>query len=170
ALIVAFVITTIAYLLNGGIRAQDSFSIEPRAIAHLSLLLSLMALERAWAYYFVDRFDLELSSNGVVRGAGYTDVHVRLPAIAVGLWALLAIVIGLIFPALFQALKVTPAQSSLEAPYISRNIAATRSAYGLNDVQVHQFPADTSITASQTVLASPTINNIRQWDPDPTIS
>ena len=35
---------------------------------------------------------------------------------------------------------------------------------------MHQFPADTSITASQTVLATPTINNIRQWDPDPSIS
>ncbi len=37
-------------------------------------------------------------------------------------------------------------------------------------MQVHQFPAQTTISASQTLLAAPTINNIRQWDPDPTIS
>ena len=90
--------------------------------------------------------------------------------LAIGIWAFVALVVGIIYPALLQALKVTPAQSSLEAPYIQRNITATRDAYGLNNVQVHQFPADTSITASQTVLATPTIDNIRQWDPDPTIS
>ena len=193
ALIVAFVITTIAYFLSGGIRTQDSFSIEPRAIAHLSLLLSLMALERAWAYYFVDRFDLELSSNGVVRGAGYTDVHVRLPAlellavvslaafialafniyrrtwtlpaIAVGLWALLAIVIGLIFPALFQALKVTPTQSSAEATYISRNIAATRSALGIADIAVRSFPANQDLTASVLSQYSQLLDDVQLWDP-----
>jgi uncharacterized membrane protein (UPF0182 family) len=193
ALIVAFVITTIAYVLSGGIRTQDSFSIEPRAIAHLSLLLSLMALERAWAYYFVDRFDLELSSNGVVRGAGYTDVHVRLPAlellavvslaafialafniyrrtwtlpaIAVGLWALLAIVIGLIFPALFQALKVTPAQSSLEAPYISRNIAATRSALGIGKIAVHSFPVNQDLSSSVLSQYSLLLDDVQLWDP-----
>ena len=82
----------------------------------------------------------------------------------------MALVVGIIYPALLQALKVTPAQSSLEAPYIQRNITATRDAYGLNNVHVHQFPAATSITASQTVVAAPTIDNIRQWDPDPTIS
>ena len=37
-------------------------------------------------------------------------------------------------------------------------------------MKVHPFPAQTSITASQTVLAAPTIGNIRQWDPDPSIS
>ena len=90
--------------------------------------------------------------------------------LAVGIWAFVALVVGIIYPALLQALKVTPAQSSLEAPYIQRNITATRAAYGLNDVKVHSFPAQTSITASQTVLATPTIANIRQWDPDPSIS
>jgi hypothetical protein len=193
ALIVAFVITALAYFLSGGIRTQDSFSIEPRAIAHLSLLLSLMALERAWAYYFVDRFDLELSSNGFVRGAGYTDVHVRLPAlellavvslaafialafniyrrtwtlpaIAVGLWALLALVIGLIFPALFQALRVTPAQSRLEAPYISRNIAATRTALGIGDISVHSFPANQDLTSSVLSQYSQLLADVQLWDP-----
>jgi uncharacterized membrane protein (UPF0182 family) len=100
-----------------------------------------------------------------IRRQGWT-----LPVLAIGIWAFVALVVGIIYPALLQALKVTPAQSSLEAPYIQRNITATRDAYGLNNVAVHQFPADTSISASQTVLAAPTIDNIRQWDPDPSIS
>ena len=50
--------------------------------------------------------------------------------IAIGLWAFVALVIGVIYPAVLQAVKVTPAQSTLELPYIQRNIAATRAAYG----------------------------------------
>ena len=118
-----------------------------------------MVLERAWAYYYVDRYGLDLSSSGVVHGASYTDVHVRLaaltllavisllafvalsvnvyrrslalPAIAFGLWAFLALVVGVIYPAIFQVLRVTPAQSTLELPYIKDNIAATRYAMGI---------------------------------------
>ena len=77
---------------------------------------------------------------------------------------------GIIYPALLQALKVTPAQSSLEAPYIQRNITATRDAYNLNNVHVHSFPASTTSRPARSVGAAPTITNIRQWDPDPTIS
>ena len=194
ALIVAFVITTIAYFLNGGIRAQESFSIEPRAIAHLSLLLSLMALERAWAYYFVDRFDLELTSNGYVRGAGYTDVHVRLPAlellavvslaafialafniyrrtwtlpaIAVGLWALLAVVIGVIFPTLFQALKVTPAQSSLEAHlHQPQHHRGDEIALGIANIDVHSFPVNQDLSSSVLSQYSLLLDDVQLWDP-----
>ena len=100
-----------------------------------------------------------------IRRQGWT-----FPVPAIGIWAFVALVVGIIYPALLQTLKVTPAQSSLEAPYINRNITATREAYGLNNVRVHQFPAATNISASQTVVAAPTIDNIRQWDPDPTIS
>ena len=82
ALLVAFIVSAIGHFLNGAIRFQGSPQIEPRALAHLSLLLGLMALVRAWAYFFVDRFTLDLSSNGFVSGAGYTDVHVRLPAMS----------------------------------------------------------------------------------------
>src|SRR5205807_3576713 len=100
-----------------------------------------------------------------IRRQGWT-----LPVLAIGIWAFVALVVGIIYPALLQALKVTPAQSSLEAPYIKRNIDATRDAYGLTNVRVHQFSANTNITPTDTVLASPTIANIRQWDPDPSIS
>ena len=100
-----------------------------------------------------------------IRRQGWT-----LPVLAVGIWAFVALVVGIIYPALLQTLKVTPAQSSLEAPYIQRNIKATRAAYNLNDVRVHQFPADTTINETQTFMAGATIANIRQWDPDPSIS
>ena len=58
---------------------------------------------------------------------------------AVGLWAFVALVIGVLYPTFLQALKVSPNQQSLEAPYIQRNIDATRAAFGLDNVHVSRF-------------------------------
>lgn len=194
ALLVTLVLSAVGHFLNGAIRLQSSPRIEPRALAHLSLLLGLMALVRAWAYYYVDRFALDLSHNGVVNGAGYTDVHVRLPAItllsvvalvafvlliinvyqrtwvlplvAFGLWAFLAIVVGVAYPAIVQALRVTPAQSSLELPYIGRNIAATQYAMGLTGIGApRSFPASQDLTASVLRSYRQTLDDAVLWDP-----
>jgi uncharacterized membrane protein (UPF0182 family) len=197
-LIVTLGVTLVFHYLNGGIQPQRGLPrVRPPVKAHISVLLALIALDKAVGYIF-QRWSMVNASDGYVNGAGYTDVHARLPAelllvyvsigaalillynirrqgwtlpvLAVGIWAFVALVVGIIYPALLQALKVNPAQSSLEAPYIQRNITATRAAYGLKHVTVHSFPASTTITPSQTVLNARTIYNIRQWDPDPTIS
>jgi uncharacterized membrane protein (UPF0182 family) len=197
-LIVTLAVSVVFHYFNGGIQPQRGLPrVRPPVKAHISVLLALIALDKAVGYV-LQRWSLVNSQDGYVNGAGYTDVHARLPAetlliyvsifaavillfnirrqgwtlpvLAIGIWAFVALVVGIIYPALLQALRVTPAQSSLEAPYINRNITATRDAYGLNNVQVHQFPAATSISASQTVVAAPTIDNIRQWDPDPSIT
>ena len=197
-LIVTLVVSTLFHYLNGGILPQRGIPrVRPAVKAHISVLLALIALMKA-AGYVLQRWSLVNSQDGYVNGAGYTDVHARLPALsllvvvsifaaaillynirrqgwtlpilAVGIWAFVALVVGVIYPALLQALKVTPAQSSLEIPYIHRNIAATRTAYGLNHVHVHQFSAATSVPASAVTQAGATLNNIRLWDPDPTIS
>ena len=192
-LIVVFVVTAISYFLNGAIRLARSARAESRAVAHLSLILALIALERAWAYYYVDRYGLDLSTSGVVQGAGYTDVHVRLPAltllaivslvafilfsvnvyqrslavptIALGLWALLALVVGVIFPAIVQALRVTPSQSSLELPYIKDNISATRFAIQLGNVERHNFPANEDLTSAVLGQYQTTLADVNLWDP-----
>ena len=197
-LIVTLAVSLVFHYFNGGIQPQRGLPrVRAPVKAHISVLLALIALDKA-AGYVLQRWSMVNAQDGYVNGAGYTDVHARLPAetlliyvsifaagillfnirrqgwtlpvLAVGIWAFVALVVGIIYPALLQTLKVTPAQSSLEAPYINRNITATRDAYKLNNVSVHQFPATTTISASQAVLATPTIANIRQWDPDPSIS
>ncbi len=193
ALLVTLVLTAVDHLLNGAIRIQNSPRIEPRALAHLSLLLGLMALVKAWAYYYVARFSLDLSTRGVVRGAGYTDVHVRLPAltllsvvslvafvllvvnvyqrtwvlpaVAFGLWAFIALVIGIIYPGLVQAFRVTPSQSKLEQPYIERNIAATRYAMGISGVREYELPANQDLTPSVLRSYAQTLGDVVLWDP-----
>jgi uncharacterized membrane protein (UPF0182 family) len=198
SLIVVLVFTAVFHYLNGGIRTQGRARprVRPLVKAHLSVLLALVALAKA-AGYILARFQLVTSTNGFVEGAGYTDVHARIPALellfwislaaaavllwnirrqgwtlpvlAVGLWAFVALVIGVIYPAIAQAI-VNPSQNSKEAPYIARNIAATRYAYGLNAVKTTNYAANTSITAQQELENSTTLSNIRLWDPDPQIS
>ncbi len=197
-LIVTLAVTVVFHYFNGGIQPQRGLPrVRPPVKAHLSVLLALIALTKA-AGYVLQRWSIVNSQDGYVNGAGYTDVHARLPAetllvvvsifaagillfnirrqgwtlpvLAIGIWAFVALTVGIIYPALLQTLKVTPAQSSLEAPYIQRNITATRDAYALNNVKVHGFPASNTISATQVVEAAPTITNIRQWDPDPSIT
>jgi uncharacterized protein len=60
----------------------------------------------------------------------------RLPLIASALWLVVALVGGVIYPAVVQALVVNPNQQAREQPYIERNVVATRQALGLTDVDV----------------------------------
>ncbi len=195
SLVVVFVMTAIAHYLDGGIRVQGQGPgprVNPRVKAHLSLILALMALVKAFGYY-IQRYSLDMSTSGYVEGAGYTDVHARLPALnllilislaafvilvvniwrrgwtlpvlAVGLWAFVALVIGAIYPAIIQRFKVAPAQDALEQPYIARNIAATRYAFGINHVRQVPFQGGSNLTASELEQHSSTLSDVRLWDP-----
>jgi uncharacterized membrane protein (UPF0182 family) len=193
ALVVIAVFTVIAHYLNGGIRVQSGTpSVAAQVKVHLSVLLACMALVKAVGYVLA-RYNLDLSQNGFVQGAGYTDVHARLPALTllitisllaavillinirrrgwalpvlgVGLWAFVAVVVGAIYPAIVQTVKVTPAQNSLESTYIGRNIDATRTAIGINNVQRSQFKGTQTLTASQVQANASTLANVQLWDP-----
>ncbi|MGH9019987.1 MAG: UPF0182 family protein, partial [Acidimicrobiales bacterium] len=197
-LFVVLIVTTVFHYLNGGIRATRARPrVAPRVKAHLSVIGAGIALMKA-AGYMIAKWELVNSTNGYVQGAGYTDVHARmpaqtilfylslaaavillanvrsrgwsLPAVAVGLWAFVALVIGVLYPTILQALKVTPAQISLERPYVQRNIVATRSAYGLDNVAYHAFAGLPAITSAQAAADSATLANVRLWDPSSSIS
>ena len=90
-----------------------------------------------------------------------------LPVIAVGLWIFLAIAIGALYPAIFQALKVTPAQSTLEQPYIQRNIAATKLAMDISGVTSQYFPANEDLTPGVLIHYQQTLDDAQLWDPVP---
>jgi uncharacterized membrane protein (UPF0182 family) len=198
SLFVILIVTSILHFFNGGIRTtRHAPRVAPRVKAHLSVIGAGIALMKA-AGYVIARWELVNSTNGVVGGAGYTDVHARmpaltiliflslasglillanvrsrgwsLPAVAVGLWAFVALIIGVLYPTFLQTFKVSPAQATLEAPYIARNIQATRQAYDLTDVQYHSFAAASSVPAKVLSADADTLNNIRLWDPDPSIA
>ncbi len=194
SLVVIAIFTIISHYLNGGIRIQQGRpTVTSQVKVHISVLLACMALVKAAGYYLA-RFGLELSQNGYVQGAGYTDVHARMPALtllmwisvlavvilavnvrrrgwalpilAVGLWAFVAIVVGAIYPFIVQQLKVSPAQNSLEAPYISRNIGSTRAAFGLGSIKAKPFAANASASTASLEADTESLDDVRQWDPE----
>ncbi|MGH2687988.1 MAG: UPF0182 family protein, partial [Actinomycetota bacterium] len=193
SLLAVTAIVAFAYYLNGAIRlGLGTRAITAGAMGHLSLLLGLVALARSVGYW-LDRFELTLSEQGIVQGAMYTDVSANLPAvnllavisvlsaalffsnirrrgsalpvIAVALWALVALVVGRGYPAIVQRFVVQPAESAKEAPFIDRNIKATRAAMGLDDVGVRPFAYDEQLSAEALVANAETVRNVRLWDP-----
>ncbi len=196
-LVIVLVVTAIEHYLNGGIRFQTPFQrVTPQVKAHLSVIVALMALVKT-AQYYLGRFDLALSTRGVVDGAGYTDVHARLPAIelllvisivaaalflwnirrrgwvlpviAVGLWALVALFVGTIYPAGVQRFTVSPNEYQAESKYITRNIDATRAAFSLKvNEKDFNFTTFDDVTKPADVVSAnlPAIDNARLWDPD----
>ena len=71
-----------------------------------------------------------------------------------------------IYPAAIQQFTVKPSESSKEAPYIQRNIDATRVAYGISDVEVRDYDAILTTNAGQLADDAATIANIRLMDPN----
>ena len=165
--------------------------LSPAAIVHASGLLGLFFALKAWSYG-LDRYLLLYDDNGVVVGAGYTDLHVELPvlwlligvaaAAAIASWANMrwstywipttaavsllgaSILLSIIVPALFQRFYVKPSELQLEAPYIGRNIGLTQEAYNLRQIEVKPFPAEQGLTFASLEANRATVDNIRLWD------
>src|SRR5712692_2042856 len=171
----------------------DTFdlNLSPRAVAHLSILLGAFAVSLA-AWSWIGRYDLLYAHNStVVWGAAYTDVNARLPfytfqagagivlagalivnaffrrlwlpIAAAGVWVLLLLV-GQVYPGIVQGFFVTPSAQSYELPYIEREIAGTRAAYGLSNVAVSNFTGDQPLTLPEVQSDQVTVNNLRLWD------
>jgi uncharacterized membrane protein (UPF0182 family) len=174
----------------------DAFALtfSPLSIAHLSAMLAVVAVVLA-VWMWLGRYDLLYAHNtSVVWGAAYTDVNARLPLttfqagvavvlagvlvantvlrrvalplIATGVWIGL-VVIGNIYPGIVQSFFVTPNAQTYELPYISREIAGTRAAYGLSNVKTSNFTGDQPLTATDVQNDQVTVNNLRLWDYGP---
>lgn len=168
AAILLVILTAAVHFLNGGIRVQGSGPrLASATKVHLSVLFAVLAVLNA-ARYWLQRFELTLSGRGVVQGATYTDVNAQLPALnllilvslavavlflvnvrqrgwrlpvlSVGLWAIVALVAGTVYPAVVQRFIVQPDVSTRELPYIAHNLEATRTAFGLGNVEFETLP------------------------------
>jgi hypothetical protein len=89
-----------------------------------------------------------------------------LPAAGVSLMVIASVLIAGIYPAAIQQFQVKPSESSKEAPFIQRNIDATRAAYGLGNVKVKDYQATIATSAGQLSNDASTISNIRLIDPN----
>ncbi len=148
------------------------------------------------AYARLSAYDLVYSTQGIVFGAGYTDVHVYIPmyniltvfcliaALAMLLFGLtkkikpflitiavflIIAVAGNAYGLIVQNYIVSPNEFTKEETYIANNIQFTRMAYGLNDIQVRQFSVNQNITAQDIIDNETTIKNIPINDYSPTL-
>ena len=193
-LVLTLIATAVVHYLYGGIRLQvreDRTTVAARV--QLSVLLGLLVLIKAVAYWS-DRYALALKQSKLITGLTFTDVNAVLPAKAIlsaiavvcallffaniirrswvlpaagtALLVISSVLIAGIYPGAIQQFQVKPSESSKEAPFIQRNIDATRTAYGLDDVTVTDYQATISTSAGQLANDAATISNIRLMDPN----
>ncbi|MEW6682841.1 MAG: UPF0182 family protein [Nitrospirota bacterium] len=196
--VVAAAASAVLYVANQEIRIEPNrFSITPAARRHLLWVAAAAALVVAWGYR-LDQYQLLYGRRGVIFGAGYADIHARLPAlyvmvvVAVAAAAVLiisanrrgwglplaagaaipvtALVGGSLIPDLLHRFQVLPNEIVMERPYIEHNIRLTRFAYGLDHVEAKEFPASDQLTPKQVASNTLTTNNIRLWDHRPLLS
>src|SRR4051794_9716030 len=192
------------HYLTGAIRLQTPGpKVSLTARRHLTVLVFVFMALKAIAYW-LDRYGLVFSTRSKFTGASYTDVHAALPARTILFWIALVIAAGLIaslwfnstllpgiafismlvisilisgiYPAILQSVSVKPNASTKEVPYIDRNLAATRAAYGITlkadsgpNGKVNMIPfgsAKTPDAAALQTTDSATLNNVRILDPN----
>ena len=195
AFLVVFFVTAVFHYLNGGIRLQPVSGprVLPAVKAHLSVLLGILALVRAGDYW-LDRYLLTTSTQGAVDGVGYTDANARLPVlyllvviallafvlfiyniwrkgwalpvIAVGLWAFASLIMGNIYPFIVQRFQVEPAESTRERELIENNIASTRQAIGLDNVETRLFETGEQLSYDDIQASDDNIASVPLLDPE----
>jgi uncharacterized membrane protein (UPF0182 family) len=89
-----------------------------------------------------------------------------LPAAGTALLVVSSVLIAGLYPGAIQQFQVKPSESSKEAPFIQRNIDATRSAYGLDNVEISDYQATVATNTGQLADDAATIANIRLMDPN----
>jgi len=174
-------------LQRGLWRPQDL----PALRRHVALLLAFIVGLWALGFWF-DMYDLLYSEQGVVFGAGYTDLNATLPALriqlvlaallaltalynvfyfdlrppfAIGALLLGAILVGgNLMPALLQRFSVEPNELERERVYIANNLQFTRLAFDLDKVQSRAFENITELAAIDLEQNADSLENIRVWD------
>ena len=154
--------------------------------------LALVFLVLSWRTY-LSRFPYLWNDHQIFSGVTYTEAHYTLPAlliVAVGLiigaiislvnaftvrrFSLLVIAVALplavyilgvvLVPAYIQSFIVKPNELDRETAYISHNLEWTRRGFGLEQIQLRDFEAETSIAALDVQNNRAGIDNIRLWD------
>jgi uncharacterized membrane protein (UPF0182 family) len=185
----------VVYILAwmAGLDRRGNLALDRRARTHLSLLgaawLVLLAFS---AYLNIPR--LLTTPSGIIDGASFTDVAARIPALwalvgasfvaaglavwhafssrlwplfgAIGLYLLVSAG-GAAYATAVQRIVVVPNEQVKETPFIVHNIAATRKAFGLEQVEERQLSGDAQLTRQDITRNAETIENVRLWDHQP---
>jgi uncharacterized membrane protein (UPF0182 family) len=182
--------TSLSDLAFPGLSRLQQTVLQPQ----LAVLALVMAVSTALA-----PFDLMVEGSGVASGAGWVDLHVRLPLRLILAILLALTAAGLLVPVpegwlrrgvlipltistvsvplsewvlapMAQRFLVQPRELSLESPYLKRSIEATRKAFGLERVRTLTLEPRQKVTATDLASSPGTLDNIRLWDSEPLLA
>ena len=182
-------------LVHFGDQLRDGrIQLRQDTLMHLTLLAAIFLGLKAWGFY-LQRYEVLYSAHGALHGAGYTDLHIRLPAynllaiilgaaavlvlanlflrkawpiwVPLAVWMVASFIMLDIAPAVVQRLVVIPDELSRERPYIAHSIDFTRQAYGLDAIEEIPFAGDQILTWEDLAANQDTMSNIRLWDWQP---
>ncbi len=156
-----------------------------------SIAFAFLLLTLAMRVY-IGRFERLFDDHTIFGGVTYTDAHVMLAGllvVCIGLilgaaiaitnavsaprmrWLFAAVVPAAVSYLAVQMIAwyvgnfiVKPNELVRERPFISHNIDLTRQAYGLDRVAQREFPAETTVEATDPANNQVTLQNIRLWD------
>lgn len=183
--------SVILYLVSGSLVEEGQMRFPQRGISHVNKMVGLIFVVMA-AGYLLDRYGLLYSTEGATFGAGYTDVHARLPAywimcvislgvagiffyaraavrlkplmIGIGVWLGCTVLFQGAYPAFLQRFRVRPNELQRESPYIKNMIDMTLAAYDLSDVETVRYPVKEDLSYEDINRNEVTIENVRLWD------
>ncbi len=192
SIVLTILLTAGAHYVLGGIRPVSPEKLTRQARLHLTALIALAVAVRAWGYW-LERYELNYSPRGTVTGASFTDVNAELPALllligvaviaivilfaslrreglllpggALGLLIVASIILQGAYPAFVQRVRVDPQELAREREFIARNLEATRSAFGLDDVVRQPFSIQNDLDEQDVLENDVTLRNVRLWDP-----
>jgi hypothetical protein len=173
--------------------ARQGLFVTGSAKRHLALLAAALLLVLAFGAW-LRMPELLITPSGIVHGAGYVEVHARLPALrllvvaacagavlagyqafsarfwpivaATGLYVLASFG-GTVYAALIQRFVVAPNEQVRETPFIVHNIAATRAAFALDEAGERQLTGDARLTRAALEANAATLDNVPLWNDQP---
>src|ERR1700676_2085685 len=156
-----------------------------------SIAFAFLLLTLAMRVY-IGRFERLFDDHTIFGGVTYTDAHVMLTGllvVCVGLilgaaiavinavaaprmrWLVAAVIPAAVCYLAVQIIAwyvgnfiVKPNELVRERPFIAYNIDLTRQAYGLDHMTQREFPAETTVEATDPANNQATLQNIRLWD------
>jgi uncharacterized protein len=191
--VIACIVSFLFILITGSahVFSQRRSSSIPLPWRGFSISFAFLLLIVALRVY-LSRFDSLFDEHTIFSGVTYTDAHVTLTGMLVVCAALIlgagiaAInlvsaprvrwLAAAVVPPVFCYLAVQivgwyvgnfivkPNELVRERPYITCNIDFTRQAYGLDRVSQREFPAETTVEATDPASNQATLQNIRLWD------
>jgi len=183
------------YLLTGGLARNPDGGVAMTVAArrHLAVVAGSCLVVLAFAAY-LDVPQLLHSPGGVIHGATNVDVAIRIPALrllivvsllgaalafyqtmatslwpvitAAGLYAVVSVG-GSVAASIMQRFVVAPNELVRETPFIEHNIAATRRAFALDDVEEREVSGDAVLSRADIETNEATLGNVRLWDHEP---